>query len=221
MNNRHPSATRIKICGLTRAEDICSLAGFGIDFVGFVFVPASPRFLSRAKAVGLASLVKDGIKKIGVFANQDQSLVSSLSRDVGLDFLQFHGEETPEFCRSFGLPFFKAFPVLGTVAWEKAAAYRPGKILLDSSSRSKRGGTGIAFDWSLALGDRRGMDLILAGGLNPENVGEAIRRVRPWGVDVSSGVELAPGVKEIEKIRRFVEAVKAADEEIFTRPPHK
>ena len=211
MNNRSSTATRIKVCGLTRAEDLASLAGLEIDFVGLVFVPSSPRFLSREKAAELAPLVPGEIKKVGVFANQDKSLISSLSREVGLDVLQFHGEESAEFCLSFGLPFFKALNVTGPVSWENTVAYRPGKILLDSSSRARSGGTGITFDWSLALGDRKGMDLILAGGLNPENVGEAIRLVKPWGVDVSSGVESAPGVKDMEKIHRFVRAVKASD----------
>ncbi len=199
----------IKICGLTRSEDLAGLAGLGIDFAGFVFAPRSPRFVSPERAAELKSLVPAGIKKVGVFVNEERKTVERLARAAALDLLQFHGSESAGFCRSFGLPFFKAFPVTGPFDWRAAARYRPGRILLDAFSPARAGGTGVRFNWELAGGDRSGMDLILAGGLNPDNVGEAVRRIKPWGVDVSTGVESAPGVKDIEKIRRFVEAVRA------------
>jgi phosphoribosylanthranilate isomerase len=204
------STTKIKICGLTRKEDVLALKGLGIDFAGFIFVPGTPRFLDLSRAAKLARLVPAGMRRVGVFFDERPAAVKTIAAACGLDLLQFHGSEPPDYCGQFGLPYFKTIRVLGPIETDRLAAYRPEAFLLDTYSPREAGGTGKTFDWSLAReAAAGGLKFILAGGLNPENVARAIGEARPWGVDVSSGVESAPGIKDHNKLKAFIRSVKS------------
>ena len=206
------SRVGIKICGLTRAEDVAGLEGLEVDFAGFIFAPSSPRFLAPEKAAELLPLLPRGIRRVGVFLDADPETVRVLSRRLHLDFLQFHGAESPAYCRGFGLPFFKAFRVRGPLDLARLEAYRAEAVLLDAYRRGVPGGTGETFDWNLAReAGEAGLRVVLAGGLNPQNVAAAVRTGRPWAVDVSSGVELSPGIKDPAKLREFVRLVRAEE----------
>ncbi len=202
---------KVKICGLTRREDVLFLKELGVDFAGFVFVPESPRFLEVEIAAELAPLVPSGTKRVGVFADEEPERVRSTAERCRLDILQFHGEETPEYCRGFPLPYFKAIRVRGGADLNLLKLYRPEAFLLDTFSPDSLGGTGETFDWGLARKAREeDLPIILAGGLNPENVSEAVLEVMPWGVDVSSGVESSPGIKDHAKMKAFMQSVRTA-----------
>lgn len=211
--------TRIKICGITRAPDARAAAEAGADAIGLVFYPKSPRYLSGERAVEIRDALPPFVQTVALFVNPDAAQVAQVIGRVRPAMLQFHGEETPEFCAQFGMPYIKAYRVRGGAAaggdaleylrpFSRAAAW-----LLDSHV-PEYGGVGERFDWSLvpdlspSLGDR---PLVLSGGLARENVAEAIRRVRPWGVDVSSGVESAKGIKDAAKIAAFIAEVRNAD----------
>jgi len=199
---------KVKICGLTRPEDAALLAEAGADLAGIVLVPASPRFPGE-RAAEVAAAVPPGVQRVGVFVDEDPDRVRSMIRELSLDLLQFHGRETPEYCRRFGLPYFKAFRVRRTLTAEDLRDYRPQAFLLDAYVPGAAGGTGRTFDWELArrIADE-GYRVLLAGGLTPENVASAIEKVGPWGVDVSSGVEVSPGIKDRDKIARFAAAAR-------------
>ena len=199
---------KVKICGLTRPEDVLFLRGLEIDFAGFIFVPGSPRALEPKRAASLTALLPKRIKKVGVFADADPARVRETADHCRLDILQFHGEESLEYCGQFGFPYFKAFRMREDFDFSLLDTYRPRAFLLDAFSPGERGGTGRTFNWELALRARAPeRRIILAGGLNPENVAAALSRVRPWGVDVSSGVESAPGIKDHDKIKAFLKAM--------------
>ena len=201
--------TKIKICGLTRAEDVRALNGLGIDFAGFIFVPGTPRFLDVSRAAELTRLVPEGVRRVGVFLDEGPETVLRIAGACGLDLLQFHGSESPGYCGQFGLPYFKTVRVRGAIETDRLAAYRPEAFLLDTFAPGKAGGTGKPFDWARAReAAEGGLKFILAGGLNPENIVRAIEEAKPWGVDVSSGVESAPGIKDPEKLRSFVVGVR-------------
>ncbi len=196
---------KIKICGLTRKEDVRALKGLGIDFAGFIFVPGTPRCLDLSRAVKLTRLVPSGVRRVGVFLDQRPEAVRRIAGACGLHLLQFHGSESPRYCEQFGLPYFKTIRVLGPIETDRLAAYHPEAFLLDTFAPGKAGGTGKPFDWALARETSgRGMKFLLAGGLNPGNVVRAIEEANPWGVDVSSGVESAPGIKDHNKIKTFI-----------------
>lgn len=200
---------KIKICGLTRKEDVLALNGLGIDFAGFIFVSGTPRYLDLERAAKLTRLVPAGVKRVGVFLDERPAAVKKIASACRLDLLQFHGGESPGYCGQFGLPYFKTVRVLGPIEIDRLCAYRPEAFLLDTFAHGKAGGTGRTFDWSLAReAAKGGWKFILAGGLNPENVARAIGEARPWGVDVSSGVESSPGIKDSAKLKAFVRTVK-------------
>ena len=204
-------ATIIKICGLTREEDVRALEGPGIDFAGFIFVPGTPRFLDPVRAAKLTGLVPRGVRRVGVFLDERPETVRRIADACGLDLLQFHGSESPGYCEQFGLPYFKTVRVLGPIEIDRLRAYRPEAFLLDTFTTRQAGGTGRTFDWSLAReAAEAGLKFILAGGLNPGNVAQAIGEARPWGVDVSSGVESAPGIKDPQKLKSFVVGARHA-----------
>jgi len=201
---------RIKICGLTRPEDISLISELGIDMAGFIFVPASPRYLIPEQAELLVRELPPQVKRVGVFVDEEPMAVRKTAKQLKLDILQFHGDEAPDYCRQFKIPFFKAFRVRGSLDLNSLRTYRAKAILLDSFSSGARGGTGKTFDWKLARAAMgKGIPIILAGGLTPENAAKAVRTVKPWGLDVSSGVESAPGIKDHEKVRNFVKVVRA------------
>lgn len=205
------SRTRIKICGLTRPEDVRAAVEAGADAIGLVFYPPSPRFVSFERAAELAALVPPFVTTVGLFVNPDPAYVQQALAQVPLQLLQFHGDETEAQCAIHGRPWIKAARVRAGVDLVEFAASHPSAagLLLDAFVEGYGGG-GKVFDWSL-IPQCLGRPLILSGGLDPENVGEAVRRVRPWAVDVSSGVESGKGIKDAARIAAFVAGVRNAD----------
>ena len=204
---------KIKICGLTRDEDVKAAIAAGVDAVGFVFT-ASPRRISTDTAIRLSSYVPEGVLRVGLFLDQDRSEIERVINSVSLDVLQFHGSETEQECCVFGLPWLKAVAMENAESAKQAESDYPGAmgLLLDSHTTGKRGGSGKVFDWSLSRPVAK--PVWLAGGLNAANVGQAIRVIRPFAVDVSSGVEVAPGIKDKSRIRAFIKAVREVDNEV-------
>jgi phosphoribosylanthranilate isomerase len=203
--------TRVKVCGLTRPEDARAAAEAGADAIGLVFYPRSPRYLSTERAVEIRNAVPPFVSAVALFVNPDAAQVAQVLGRVRPALLQFHGEETPEFCAQFGVPYVKACRVRQDVDLLEYLRRYPGAAgwLLDSFVEAY-GGVGERFDWSLVPAERD-RPMILSGGLSPDNIAEAIRRVRPWGVDVSTGVESAKGIKDAAKIAAFIAEVRDAD----------
>jgi phosphoribosylanthranilate isomerase len=203
---------RIKICGITRAADALAAVRAGADALGFMFCQASPRCLNHDQAATIIRALPPFIAKVGVFVNPTEAEVRAAIAGTGIDTLQFHGEESPEFCRQFGLKIIKAFRVRDAESLQQAQAYAPEAWLLDSYVAGQPGGTGVTLNWELAAdATRRYSWVILAGGLTPKNVADAVQKVKPYGVDVASGVESAPGEKDPEKLRAFVTAARSAE----------
>lgn len=201
--------TRIKICGITRIEDALAAAQAGADAIGLVFDPKSPRCVDVKQAVSIARALPPYITVVGLFVDAAPQSIHDVLNRVNLDLLQFHGAETPEYCRAFSKPYVKAIrmsPDVDLHAEERRFPEAAG-LLLDTFSPAASGGTGETFDWGRVPRDLK-KPVILAGGLTPGNVADAIRRVRPYAVDVSSGVESAKGIKDAQKIAAFVEAVR-------------
>jgi phosphoribosylanthranilate isomerase len=203
--------TWIKICGITNKEDALRALSLGVDAVGFIFAP-SPRRVDPVNVQEIVRHLPPFLLKVGVFVNQDFSEVEKIANDCHLNVLQFHGEEPPSYSQKFSLPVIKAFRIKGPESLRDIDLYPHVFILLDTYHASKVGGTGNPFPWEIALHAKEKGDFILSGGLSPENVGEAIRRVRPFGVDVNSGVEWMPGRKDPSKMVEFVKEVRKADE---------
>jgi phosphoribosylanthranilate isomerase len=203
------SKPRVKVCGLTRLQDLQACITSGVDALGFVFVPKSPRFLDVSTAQYLCSKVPVFISRVGLFLDQDAEHVHDVLRTVPLSLLQFHGRESEQYCQQFGLPYIKAISMDSMDPVSEAEKNYPtaAGILVDSHETGGLGGTGKVADWGKARTGR--MPLILAGGLTPDNVAEAVQKVRPWAVDVSSGVEISPGIKSAERIKRFVKEAKS------------
>lgn len=203
--------TRVKICGITRDEDLRAAADAGADAFGLVFYPPSPRFLTLERARELSRAAPAFLTSVALFVNATAEEVKRVLEVVQPQVLQFHGEETPDFCRAFGVPYVKACRVkAGVDLLEYWRPFSDACGWLADAWVEGYGGAGTGFDWSLVPAVRA-KPLVLSGGLNPENVGEAIRRVKPWGVDVSSGVESAKGAKDAAKIAAFVAEVRNAD----------
>jgi len=207
------TGVKVKICGLTRDEDVKAAVAAGADAIGFVFT-ASPRRISIDTAVRLSSYVPRGILRVGLFLDQDRSEIDRVINSVPLDVLQFHGSETEQECSVFGLPWLKAVAMENAESAKQAESDYPGAmgLLLDSHTTGKRGGSGKVFDWSLSRSVAK--PIWLAGGLNATNVAQAIHIVRPFAVDVSSGVEAAPGIKDTSRIRAFIKAVREVDNDV-------
>lgn len=200
--------TRVKICGITRAEDGVAAAAAGADAIGLVFA-ASPRRVDAAQAQAIRTVLPPFVTAVGLFVDADPDDILAVLERVRLDVLQFHGDEPPEACAGFGLPYIKAIRMREGVDL-RAEAERfadAGALLLDSCVPGKAGGTGQAFDWGRVPRDL-GKPVILAGGLTPGNVAQAVRTVRPYAVDVSGGVEREKGVKDAGKIAAFIEQVR-------------
>ena len=202
--------TRVKICGITRAADALAAAQAGADAIGLVFYPPSPRYLSVERAREIREALPPFVQTVALFVNADAAQVSQVIGRVHPALLQFHGDERPEFCGQFGLPFVKACRMKpGVSALEYLRPFSHAAAWLFDSHVPEYGGVGESFDWSLIPAADK--PAILSGGLSPANVREAIRRVRPWGVDVSSGVESAKGIKDAAKISAFIAEVRHAD----------
>ncbi|GAA5181048.1 phosphoribosylanthranilate isomerase [Niveibacterium umoris] len=205
------SRTRIKICGLTREQDVEAAVAAGVDALGFVFYRPSPRFVELERAAQLSKLVPPFVTIVGLFVNPEPSIVRAALTHVPLHLLQFHGDEEEGFCRQFERPYLKAIRMRpGVDLIHSEASFASAQGLLVDAFVDGFGGGGQAFDWSLIPSDLT-RPIVLSGGLCAGNVEEAIRRVRPAAVDVSSGVESAKGIKDARKIAEFVAGVRNAD----------
>jgi phosphoribosylanthranilate isomerase len=214
MNTNSPKRTRAKICGITRPADGVVAAANGADAIGLVFFAQSPRAVGVAQAREVIAALPPFVTSVGLFVNAEVAEVERILAEVPLDLLQFHGDETPEYCRQFARPYIKAVRMADGVDLEAVAEqYAEAKALLvDSYQKGVPGGTGHTFDWARIP---QGLDkpIILAGGLDPENIEQAVRQVRPYAVDVSSGVEAARGIKDADRVAAFMRGVNKADGE--------
>lgn len=205
--------TRIKFCGITRDKDAQAAVALGVDALGFVLVPASPRYLAADRAAAIRRKLPPFVTTVALFKDQDSGFVQQAIDDLSPDLLQFHGDEDPRFCASFGLPYMKAVAMgdgRGQSLLTQSRRYAGATaLLLDSHSQGGMGGRGETFDWSAVRPVKK--PLVLAGGLNADNVARAVKFLRPYAVDVSSGIESKPGVKDPEKMRAFVNAVLRAE----------
>jgi len=202
--------TRVKICGITRPGDALAAAQAGADAIGLVFYPPSPRYLSLERAREIRDVLPPFVQTVALFVNADGAQVSQVIGRVHPAMLQFHGDEAPDFCAQFGLPFVKACRMKeGVSALEYLRPFSRAAAWLFDSHVPEYGGVGESFDWSLVPATDK--PVILSGGLSRDKVAGAIRRVRPWGVDVSSGVESAKGIKDAAKIAAFIAEVRNAD----------
>ena len=204
--------TRVKICGITRVEDALAAAHSGADAIGLVFFQHSPRHVSIELAAQLVAALPPFVSVVGLFVNAEAEFVRTVLERVPLDLLQLHGDETPEYCGQFGKPYLKAIRVKkGVDLLQCAARFHSAKgLLLDAHVEGIAGGTGATFDWAL-IPHRLPLPVILSGGLAAENVAAAIKQVRPYAVDVSSGVEAGKGIKDAAKVAAFINEVKQID----------
>jgi phosphoribosylanthranilate isomerase len=205
--------TRIKICGITRPEDAAAAATCGADAIGLVFDPKSPRCLTAGQAAAILAVVPPFVTTVALFRDPPQDLVGRILREIAIDLLQFHGQEDPTFCARFAKPYIKALP-MGSVTLAElpavAADYAAARgVLLDGNRRGERGGQGQCFAWEGLPAVEK--PVVVAGGLAPHNVTDAITIMAPWGVDVSSGVESSPGIKDHALMHSFVDQVRRAD----------
>jgi phosphoribosylanthranilate isomerase len=206
-----PQRTRIKFCGMTRAEDAAGAASLGVDAIGLIFAARSPRRVDLAAARALRAALPPFVSVVALVMDNEPSEIRQIVQILRPDLLQFHGAEDPADCAAYGLPWLKAVPMAQP---EAARAYATryaaaSAFVLDSHAVGEAGGSGKRFAWDAIPELPR--PILLAGGLTPHNVFDAVRTVRPWAVDVSSGIEAAPGQKDVEKMRRFVAQVRAAD----------
>ena len=201
--------TRVKICGITRVEDAISAVHAGADAIGLVFYAPSPRCVSVEQAQQIVAAIPPFVSMVGLFVNATQTEIESVLSKVRLDIVQFHGDESAHDCEQINLPYYKAIRVKAdTNLLQYEVEFSGAKaLLLDAHSDSAFGGTGQTFDWKL-IPKSLTKPVILAGGLNAENVAEAIQQVRPYAVDVSGGVEISKGIKDVAKIAAFMRAVK-------------
>jgi phosphoribosylanthranilate isomerase len=203
--------TRIKICGITCAEDAEAAARAGADAVGFVFAPGSPRRVTPETAAAIAAALPPFIVTVGVFADQDLAEIVDIVRCASLHWVQLHGAEGPEFSRALPRPVIRAVRVKDAASLAGLEAYPARAFLLDAFVEGVAGGTGQTFAWELLEAARPSRPIILAGGLTPANVRQAVRRVRPYAVDASSGLERQPGRKDHQLVEEFIANVRAAD----------
>jgi len=210
--------TRVKICGITRAEDALRAQHLGADALGFVFVPKSKRYIDFSSAGDIAAQVSPFVTRVGLFLDADPALVQEALDAIPHLIPQFHGRETSEYCEQFNRPYFKAIGMAGGLpsSEELAAFTHCGGFLFDSNAPGELGGTGHTFDWQALAG---GVDvpLILAGGLDASNVATGIKTLQPFAVDVSSGVEADKGIKDHDAMQDFIRAVSAADNALATK----
>jgi phosphoribosylanthranilate isomerase len=201
--------TRVKICGITSLEDALTAVEAGADALGFVFFAKSPRHIFPEQAARIISQLPPFVQAVGLFVNEEADTVNEVADLCRLDLVQLHGDEPPDYCRQFKRRLLKAFRVRSLTCLDPINNYQVAGYLLDTFSPSFYGGTGLSFNWEIAAeAVKRHQRIVLAGGLTPDNVAEAISQVRPYGVDVSSGVEAAPGKKDRDKLRAFLQNAK-------------
>lgn len=204
-------STIIKICGLTNLDDTLDAIDCGADLLGFNFYPDSSRYIDPNEAADILQEIPGGVGKVGIFVNADPQLVSDVAIELELDFLQFHGDEPPAYCNTFGRPWYKAFRLQEENDLKNIPAYESEWLLVDSYVEKAFGGTGVVSNWDLARQAKAHGKLFLSGGLKPENIEMALGSVRPYAVDVASGVESSPGKKDAPKMEEFVRRVRAFD----------
>ncbi|MEI7969225.1 MAG: phosphoribosylanthranilate isomerase [Betaproteobacteria bacterium] len=204
--------TRIKICGITRLEDALEASRLGADALGFVFYSGSARFVDATSASGMVGQLPPFVTSVGLFVDPPAEYVRAVLDIVPIDLLQFHGNEAADFCRTFGRPYIKAVALAPGVDLLQSARFHPDAraLLVDAFVPGVHGGTGVTADWA-SIPSEMPLPLVLAGGLHGGNVEQAVRAVRPWAVDVASGVERSKGVKDSGKLADFVQGVRNAD----------
>lgn len=202
---------RVKICGITRSEDLHAACNAGADALGFVFYAKSPRNLTVGQAAALVAQLPPFVQSVGLFVDAEPAFVEAVLKAVPLDLLQFHGNEQPDYCRTFGRPYLKAVRMRNDTDLVKYCAdFDDARaLLLDAYVPGVPGGTGERFDWDL-IPSGLTRPIVLSGGLSPDNVAQAVMAVRPWAVDVSSGVETAPGIKDAARVAAFIARAKGA-----------
>jgi phosphoribosylanthranilate isomerase len=200
---------KIKICGITNLEDALMVVEAGADALGFVFFKGSPRFIAPEQAAAIIRCLPPFVQTVGLFVNEGLTTVNSVADQCGLDIVQLHGEESPDYCHAVRRRVIKAFRVKDAASLESLAGYCVAGCLLDAWSPVAHGGTGTTFNWGIAAQAAASRSIILAGGLTPENVAEAVVTVRPYAVDVSSGVESVPGKKDAGLVSRFIRATRS------------
>ena len=204
--------TAVKICGVTRTEDALAAAHHGAHAIGLVFYRPSPRYIAPDAAAGIVRALPPFVTPVGLFVDAAEDAVRDIASRAGIQLIQFHGSETPEFCARFGLPWMKAVRVRpGVDLLQYARDFHGAQaLLLDAYQEGLHGGTGATFDWAL-IPPSLPLPIVLSGGLNPDNVSAAVLAVRPWAVDVSSGVEASKGIKDAKKIAAFISGVRDVD----------
>ncbi|WP_457665760.1 phosphoribosylanthranilate isomerase [Thiolapillus sp.] len=205
--------TRVKICGITRLEDALAAIKAGADALGFVFYPPSPRDVDVAQARRIVAQLPPFVTTVALFVNADRDTIAEVVQQVKIDLLQFHGNECPDYCAAHGRPWIKAIRMKDDVDLLKASNdyHQASALLLDAYKPGVPGGTGDSFDWE-RIPEKLAQRIVLAGGLTPENVAEAVRRVHPYAVDVSGGVEAVKGIKDQQKIKQFMRGVQLGEE---------
>jgi len=201
---------KLKICGITNLDDALAATEYGADALGFNFYKKSPRYIEPEKAAEIIAQLPPFIQPVGVFVNEREEKIREIQDLICIQTLQLHGDESPEFCQRFGSRVIKAFQVKDKESIKHMAQYHVGAFLLDSYRDDLRGGTGVIFDWHLAIVAKTFGRVILAGGLTPENAAEAVKLVQPYGVDVAGGVEREKGIKDQIKLKKFITEVRRA-----------
>ncbi|MFC1562490.1 phosphoribosylanthranilate isomerase [candidate division KSB1 bacterium] len=194
----------VKICGITNVQDAVSVAEAGVNALGFVFYPKSKRYIVPEKAREIIKELPPFVSTVGLFVNEKKENVVDILRKCPVDVLQFHGDETPEYCNQFNIRIIKAFRVKDDFSYDIFSGYSTCAFLLDGFAYGEYGGTGVSFDWDIAVMAKKFGRIVLAGGLHPENMEAALKKVRPYGIDLSSGVEVEPGIKDIDKVKEIV-----------------
>jgi phosphoribosylanthranilate isomerase len=200
---------KVKICGMTQLKDALFAVEQGVDAVGFIFYKKSPRAVTMKTVREIIAKLPPLVDTVGVFVNESAERVNKIADYCGLDLVQLHGEESPAFCRKIHRRVIKAFRVKDLQSIKQLEKFPVSGFLLDTFSDDLHGGTGKTFDWNLALPAKKMGPVILAGGLTPRNILQAVRQVRPYGVDVCSGVEKSPGIKDLEKVRAFLKNIRS------------
>ena len=200
---------KVKICGMTQLKDALFAVEQGVDAVGFIFYKKSPRAVTMRTVRAIITKLPPLVDTVGVFVNEAAERVNKIADYCGLDLVQLHGEESPAFCRKIHRRVIKAFRVKDLQSIKKLEKFPVSGFLLDTFSDDLHGGTGKNFDWNLALPAKKMGPVILAGGLTPRNILQAVRQVRPYGVDVCSGVEKSPGIKDLEKVSAFLKNIRS------------
>jgi phosphoribosylanthranilate isomerase len=206
--------TLIKICGITNLPDAMDAVELGVDFLGFNFYDQSPRFVDALKALKIIQEIPEAVGKVGVFVNCDAQLVIDIATDFNLDLLQFHGDETPEYCRQFGRPYMKALRPQTKADLVQIPVFGGDYFLIDAFQENAYGGTGKLANWDLATEAKAYGKMFLSGGLNIGNLSEAIRLVAPYAVDIASGSESAPGKKDYSKMEKLIKIAKGLVHEV-------